>query len=266
MVDGLTHAGVPKAAILPIAVLELMCLALYLIPQTRLLGALLLTGYFGGAIVTHIIGGESFLPPLMIGVWTWGGAYFCVPGLRDLLPLVKVNRGSTPATARGEGSLFPLKAESHSTADDDVPAITTGFLRFAPWINRLVLAAATLIFTMIGLRYIADPVGASAVTGVILSSGQAATTTRIGFGAFPLALAIFSFACLLSSRRLLVGVTLVATVITTAILVRLFSIAADGVVPQSLRLFVPETAILLLSVTGLILGTARLKHQSRRVA
>jgi hypothetical protein len=63
-----------------------------------------------------------------------------------------------------------------------------------------------------------------------------------------------------------VGVTLVATVITTAILVRLFSIAADGVVPQSLRLFVPETAILLLSVTGLILGTARLKHQSRRVA
>src|SRR5262252_4435311 len=87
MVDGLTHAGIPRGAILPIAVLELSCLALYLIPRTKILGMLLLTGYFGGATVTHIIGGENFFPPLMIGLWVWAGAYLQSPALRRLLPL-----------------------------------------------------------------------------------------------------------------------------------------------------------------------------------
>src|SRR5690242_6945216 len=59
------------------------------------------------------------------------------------------------------------------------------YMGFAPWINRLVLAAATIIFMTIGLRYIADPVGASAATGVSLHGKLAITTTRIGFGAFP---------------------------------------------------------------------------------
>src|SRR5262249_58851617 len=47
MVDGLTHAGIPRGAVVPIAVLELSCLALYLFPRSSVLGALLLTGYFG---------------------------------------------------------------------------------------------------------------------------------------------------------------------------------------------------------------------------
>jgi hypothetical protein len=136
---------------------------------------------------------------------------------------------------------------------------------FALWINRVVLCAATLIFTMIGLRYVADPVGASAATGVALTSGLAVTTTRIGFGAFPLGFAIFSLVCLLSTRRLITGVSLVATVISTAIVVRLFSIVADGAVPQSLRLFVPETVIFLLAFTGLLLEAAR-KQNNREVA
>src|SRR5262249_59286527 len=78
MVDGLTHAGVPRGAILPIAVLELSCLALYLFPRSAVLGALLLTGYFGGATVTHVIGRENLIPPLIVGLWIWGGVYFRV--------------------------------------------------------------------------------------------------------------------------------------------------------------------------------------------
>src|SRR5258707_12728599 len=74
MVEGLTRAGIPRAGILPIAALELLCLFLYLIPRTTALGTLLLTGYFGGAIVTHIIGGESIAPPLIVGLVIWGGA------------------------------------------------------------------------------------------------------------------------------------------------------------------------------------------------
>lgn len=87
MVDGLTHAGIPRGAIIPIALLELTCLGLYLVRRTKLLGMLLLTGYFGGAIVTHIIGRENFFPPLMIGAWVWAGAYLQTPALRRLLPL-----------------------------------------------------------------------------------------------------------------------------------------------------------------------------------
>ncbi len=137
------------------------------------------------------------------------------------------------------------------------------FSNFAPWINRLALAAATLIFTAIGMRYITDPVRASAATGVTLNSGLATTTTRIGFGALPLAFALFTFVCLLSRRRLLIGVSLVATVVTTAIVVRLYSIVADGRVPESARLFIPEAIILLLSLGGLRLEAARRKQHHR---
>ena len=63
VIAGLTHAGLPDAAILPIGILELSCLTLYLIPRTSILGTFLLTGYLGGAIVTHIIARETLAPP-----------------------------------------------------------------------------------------------------------------------------------------------------------------------------------------------------------
>jgi hypothetical protein len=131
--------------------------------------------------------------------------------------------------------------------------------QFAPWVNRLVLAAATFVFSMIGLRYITNPVHASAETGVTLHSVLANATTRVGFGAFPLGFAIFCLACLISTQRLLIGVRLIATVVTTAIVVRLFSTMVDGTVPESTRLFIPEGVMLLLCVTGILLDAARRK-------
>jgi hypothetical protein len=92
MVNGLIHAGIPVAAILPIAVLELSCLALYLWPRTALLGTFLLTGYFGGAIVTHIIGRESFLPPLFVGILVFAGACLRLSELRSLASLPTLSR------------------------------------------------------------------------------------------------------------------------------------------------------------------------------
>jgi hypothetical protein len=120
--------------------------------------------------------------------------------------------------------------------------------------NPLALAAATVIFTAIGMRYITDPVGASSATAATLNSALAITTARIGFGAFPLSFALFSFYCLLSTERLRTGVSLVATVLTTAIAVRLTSTAADGATPQSVRLFLPEVVILALSISGFALS------------
>jgi len=136
--------------------------------------------------------------------------------------------------------------------------------RFAPWINRWALSASTLVFTMIALRYIVDPVRASAATGVTLAPGLATTVTRIGFGAFPLAVAIFTFSCLFSKRRQAAGVELVAIVMFTAIVVRLISVAMAGATAQSTRLFIPETAILLLSLTGMVLERSRRKLEVPR--
>ena len=130
-------------------------------------------------------------------------------------------------------------------------------IRIAPWINRLVLAFTTLLFTAIGLRYIHDPVGTSAAIGVTIASTGGAATTRIGLGAFPLAFAIFSLLCLTSSRRLLTGVSLVATVVATVIVVRLFSLLVDGPAPASTRLFIPEGIVLSFCIAGIALETAR---------
>ena len=86
VVDELTRAGLPAGAILPIGILELSCLTLYLVPRTSILGTFLLTGYIGGAIVTHIIGRENFAPPLMVGIWMFASAYLRHPELQKLVP------------------------------------------------------------------------------------------------------------------------------------------------------------------------------------
>jgi hypothetical protein len=135
-------------------------------------------------------------------------------------------------------------------------------IRFAPWISRIVLLGASVVFSMIGLRYITDPIQASAATGISLGSALAATTTRVGSGAFPLGFAIFTFACLISRRRLLTGASLVATVVTTAIVVRIFGMVADGPAPASTRLFIPEAVMLTLSVAGIVFELARRRRQT----
>jgi hypothetical protein len=85
MVAGLTQAGVPISAIVPLGILELICLALYLFPRTLPLGVLLLTGYFGGATATHLIGGQQLWQPLLIGLVIWGGAWFRSEALKGFL-------------------------------------------------------------------------------------------------------------------------------------------------------------------------------------
>lgn len=86
VVEGLTGAGIPEAAIVPIGILELSCLALYLFPKTSICGTFLLTGYIGGAIVTHIIGRQTIVPPLMVGVLMFVSAYLRHTELHDVVP------------------------------------------------------------------------------------------------------------------------------------------------------------------------------------
>jgi hypothetical protein len=79
--------GYQESSLTGLALLEIACTALYLIPQTAFLGALLLTGYLGGAIATHVRVGEPFATPLVLGVLVWVGLYLRESRLKALAPL-----------------------------------------------------------------------------------------------------------------------------------------------------------------------------------
>jgi hypothetical protein len=83
------HFGYSAGVITPIAVVELLCAILYLVPQTSVLGAVLVTGYLGGAVATHVRVGEAFLSPVVLGVLAWLGLFLREERLRALLPLRK---------------------------------------------------------------------------------------------------------------------------------------------------------------------------------
>ncbi len=80
--------GYSESLLLTLGVLELSCAVLYVIPRTAVLGAVLLTGYLGGAIATHVrIGDPGFVSPLALGVFIWAGVWLRDHRLRALLPL-----------------------------------------------------------------------------------------------------------------------------------------------------------------------------------
>jgi hypothetical protein len=89
VVEGFVRLGYPESLALGIGIVELACAALYVIPQTSVLGAILLTGYLGGATATHLRIGEPFFAPIVLGVMVWGGLFFRDARLRALLPLRK---------------------------------------------------------------------------------------------------------------------------------------------------------------------------------
>ena len=82
--------GYAANLVVPIGIIELVCLALYAYPRTAVLGAILLTGHLGGAVATHLRAGSSLfqmLFPFLIGGLIWGGLYLRDHQLRALIPL-----------------------------------------------------------------------------------------------------------------------------------------------------------------------------------
>ena len=85
-VEGFEHFGYPPNAILVLGTVEVACTILYLIPQTAVLGAILLTGFLGGATATHVRVGEPFFAPIIVGVLVWLGLFLCEGRLRAIVP------------------------------------------------------------------------------------------------------------------------------------------------------------------------------------
>jgi hypothetical protein len=87
VVEATVRLGYSESAIIPIGVVLIICTILYLIPKTSVLGAILLTGYLGGAVATHVRVGEGMFPiifPVVFGVLLWLGLYLRNPKLRAL--------------------------------------------------------------------------------------------------------------------------------------------------------------------------------------
>jgi hypothetical protein len=93
--QSMTELGYPVEAAAGIGLLEIACLTVYLIPRTSVLGAVLLTGYLGGAIATHVRVGNPLLShvlfPTYVAVLLWAGLFLREQRLRMVLPLRAAN-------------------------------------------------------------------------------------------------------------------------------------------------------------------------------
>jgi hypothetical protein len=90
-VEGTASLGYPLSSVQWIGAIELVCLVLYLVPRTAVLGALLMTGYLGGAVASHVRIESPLLThvlfPVYVALLLWGGLYLRDPRLRALAPL-----------------------------------------------------------------------------------------------------------------------------------------------------------------------------------
>jgi len=90
VVEATTKLGYQESVIVPLGIVLLVCTVLYLVPITSVLGAILLTGYLGGAVATHVRMSEGAFPilfPVIIGGLIWGGLYLRDPRIRAQIPL-----------------------------------------------------------------------------------------------------------------------------------------------------------------------------------
>ena len=93
VMEGTLKVGYPAGAVRPIGIILLVCLICYVIPRTSVLGAILLTGYLGGAVATNVrISAPLFsyvLTPVYVGALVWGGLFLQDERVRALIPLRK---------------------------------------------------------------------------------------------------------------------------------------------------------------------------------
>jgi len=95
VVGEFTRLGYPEETIIGIGITEVICAILYAIPNTAVFGAILATGYLGGAVATHVRVGDpifNIITPVILGVLIWGGLFLRDQRLRKLLPLRSYGR------------------------------------------------------------------------------------------------------------------------------------------------------------------------------
>lgn len=95
VVEGTVKLGYSESTIVPLGIVLIACTILYLIPRTAVLGAILLTGYLGGAVATHVRAADGVFPIVFgvtLGALVWLGLYLRDARLRELVPLRSESR------------------------------------------------------------------------------------------------------------------------------------------------------------------------------
>ena len=90
VVEGTVKLGYSESVIIPLGIVLIVCTVLYLVPRTAVLGAILLTGYLGGAVATHVRANDGVFGvvfAVVFGVLLWLGIYLRDARLRALVPL-----------------------------------------------------------------------------------------------------------------------------------------------------------------------------------
>jgi hypothetical protein len=108
VVEAFNRLGYPLGLSPALAIIELFCLAAYVIPRTAMLGAILLTGYLGGTVATHLRVRDPLfdtLFPIIFGVMVWAALYLRDPRLRALIPLTDLTE------PRPKGSGYTIHKE-----------------------------------------------------------------------------------------------------------------------------------------------------------
>lgn len=137
--------------------------------------------------------------------------------------------------------------------------------RVAPWFSRIVMLPPMLIMILISVRYIRNPIQAASPTGVMLSTPEALTDTRV-VGAIALTIALIIAASIFSLRSLRAGHATVIALMALILAVRMFGFAEDG---TSLAMgdqrvkAIGETVFLTLNMLGLFLQTRLPEHRER---
>ena len=87
LVEEFARLGYDKSLATGIGIVEIACAMIYAIPRTAVLGAILVTGYLGGAAATHVRVGDPFFGPIILGVLVWSGLLLRDQRVRTLIPL-----------------------------------------------------------------------------------------------------------------------------------------------------------------------------------
>ena len=88
-VEGTAKVGFPPGCLVPLGLVLLASTFLYVFRRTAVLGAILLTGYLGGAVATHVRMDQPFIVPVVFGIIVWGCLYVRDARVRSLLPLAR---------------------------------------------------------------------------------------------------------------------------------------------------------------------------------
>jgi hypothetical protein len=138
--------------------------------------------------------------------------------------------------------------------------------RLATHFSRLILLFQGVVLTLIASRVLIDPVGSSAKQQIGLGSPLAIAVIQIGFGAFPLAAAMFVILCAISTRTLRAGLAFVLLFDLTALAVRLHAILSVGGFAANRVPFIGEPVFGVLALSALVWQTSWLRRSDEVTA